>query len=245
MYAIVKRADETFYTSVVFGHFREYGECRFDDYYLVLNEEKTSLIKKLDQPPELSILMPQVLVVDTDQSGWNLIKGKYEYCEKLGVVSFLSHIDFMSDNWVIPEELLQRCIQIDAQQQYREFVDVTSVADLQNLEWVTGGFHDGVIQQKEEHGDSLYLYFDSMIGCEAELWFSGDVEYYLDGSEPDDYYPYWDYASMFIEDGYVYLSREGVSKRSDMTNGWWFVRAKKLRYRIVPIYNEGCAVTIK
>ena len=140
--------------------------------------------------------------------------------------------------WNLPEEDLMPAVQWLEENNKREFVSVKSVEDLQELYKITHGFHDGIIQCKEHRGNSFYVYFDSMIGCEAELIFAGDVDYYLEGTDWNDDYPYWDYASMFMEDGFIYLSRQGVTRSSDMTGNWWYIRARSLRYRITPTFEN-------
>ena len=251
MYAIVKNPDETFYTSTVFCHVKKLNEHGWFDvdseYYIVLNQEKTKLIKVMNQPKELRYLMPQVLELDTDLTDWIITREK----NYLGVVDFLSDIDFDSDDWVVPQELTERCIEIDSRRKYVEFADIKTETDINNIFWTTRRFHDGYIDGGKEERDSLYLRFTGLIGCDLELYFSGDVEHNIDSFSPDDFdpdifdTPEWYDVSIFFEDGYTYLVRGAVTKRSEIHGLNQYVRARNLKYRIVPIYKEGWQYIIR
>ena len=246
MYEIVKNPDETFYTSTVFCRYYKldkYGHCSdaHSKFYIVLNQEKTKLIKIMNQPTELRYLMPQVLELDTDMTDWIETDGDFY----LGVVDFLSDIDFDSDDWTVPQELIEHCIEIDSQHKYVEIADIKTETDIKNILWTTGYFHDGFIDDGKEEGDNLYLRFSGLIGCDLELWFSDDVEHNIDSFSPDDFdpdifdTPYWEYVSIFFEDGYTYLARDAVTKRSEFHKHTQYARARNLKYRIVPIYKDG------
>lgn len=158
MYAIVKNPDETFYTSTVFCHYYKldkygYYSDTFSEYYIVLNQEKTKLIKVMNQPKELRYLMPQILELDTDKTDWIETKGDFY----LGVVDFLSGIDFDSDDWGVPQELTERCIEIDSRRKYVEFADIKTETDIffELFCYALIGFH--LFYQPKEHSSCLFI----------------------------------------------------------------------------------------
>ena len=251
MYAIVKNSDKTYYTSEVFCHVRKLNDYDsiyvLSEYYIVLNREKNKLIKVMNQPKELRYLMPRILELDDDQTGWiNTKENGYK-----DVVDFLADIDFDSDDWVVPQDLLERCIKIDSQYDYQEIKEIKTETDIKNVLCTTHYFHDGFIEDGNETNDRLYLRFSGLIGCDLELWFSGDVEHNIDSFDPNDFdpdifaTPEWYDVSIFFEDGYTYLVRDAVTKQSEIGEYTQYVRAKSMKYRIAPIYSDGWQFIIK
>ena len=56
---------------------------------------------------------------------------------------------------------------------YEEVQEIKDQKDIENLEWVSGGFHDARIAKEELLQDgTLYLRFDGTWGCEIEVWLS-------------------------------------------------------------------------
>ena len=79
MYAIVRKDRGGFYTSVVFGFFckpqagglfKKPRKNPSDYFYLVLNEDKTCLVKHYLFPQKSKRLDPRILIVEADQSDW-------------------------------------------------------------------------------------------------------------------------------------------------------------------------------
>jgi len=79
----------------------------------------------------------------------------------------------------------------------------------------------------------VYLLFGGAWGCRAELLVSGDVAYHLDGKNDTNYAPYWYGASIFLHDGYVYLS-DDVTRIEDIPASECWLRAQNMLYRIIP-----------
>lgn len=79
MHAIVRQGKGKYYISAVFGYYSDvkseddyqrYLERIHTPYYVVFNEEKTKLIKWFNMQPDTKYLVKQVLIIDTDESGW-------------------------------------------------------------------------------------------------------------------------------------------------------------------------------
>ena len=51
--------------------------------------------------------------------------------------------------------------------------------------------------------------------------------------DPDDFDdPYWFHASIFFEDGCIYLVRDYARNKSEI-DGSWYIKAKKLKYKTI------------
>lgn len=81
MHAIVKQSDGSHYVSTVFGYYRNvsatddyqrYVQGIHKPYYVVWDESYTRLVKRLVMVPNTKYLIPQVLIVDTDQGDWDM-----------------------------------------------------------------------------------------------------------------------------------------------------------------------------
>ena len=93
MHAIIRQGSGKYYISAVFGYYRDitatddyerYLEEIHKPYWIVWNPEKTRLIRWLAMVPNTKYLIPQILIVDTDQSNWNTDQNG------VGCVDFLS-----------------------------------------------------------------------------------------------------------------------------------------------------------
>ncbi len=81
MHAIIRIGDGKYYVSSVFWYYNDvkseddyqrYLERIHTPYYVVFNEEKTKLIKWYNMQSDTEFLIKQVLIRDSDESGWNI-----------------------------------------------------------------------------------------------------------------------------------------------------------------------------
>ncbi len=237
MYAIVKNGDGTYYTSAVFGEFcritaeddkGKYHERVHNWFYVVLDREKKKLVKKYVYPAENKYLDPRVLVTDCDKSGWVLDEKGY------GCSDFLAGTDFYADEPKLTPLMLKRCIEEDAAYTYKEVVDVESDTDLKNLDCAAGGFHDAYVEKAEKNGDSVYVLFGGVWGCEVEMFFDGDADFCIDARSGEHDDPYWFDSTLFRDGEYIYLADAEKLKPGDITNNYCWFRGKHLKYRIIP-----------
>lgn len=237
MYAIVRNRDGTYYTSMVFGSFcrstaadeiNKYHDSIHDQFVLVLNEEKNRMVKRFIYPSEDKYLDPRVLIVDADRKDWIL------YEEDQGCVNFLSDTDFYADEIELEPSILSKCIAMDAMQTYPEVVEVITEADIENLCYVSGWFHDAYIKECVQDGDTLYVLFDGVWGCKIELWFDGDVGYCIESRYPEYIEPIWYDSTILKADGYFYLVDEGDMKVEDITDEYCWFRGRHLKYHVIP-----------
>lgn len=237
MYAIVKNKNGKYYTSMVFGYYckitatddyQQYLESIHNQYYLVLNKEKNRLVKKYVFPWESKYLDPQILIVDTEQAEWTLDEQSH------GCVSFLCGTDIDADDFSLDPSLLGKCIAMDAMQEYLEYVEVKSEADIEKLRCVSGCFHDAHIEKCEHIGDTVHVLFDGVWGCKIELWFSGDASFCVDSRDPEYDDPTWYDSSILSEDGYFYLVDDCDMKVQDITDKYCWFKGRTLKYHIIP-----------
>lgn len=130
--------------------------------------------------------------------------------------------------------MLKRCIEEDAAYTYKEVVDVESDTDLKNLDCAAGGFHDAYVEKAEKNGDSVYVLFGGVWGCEVEMFFDGDADFCIDARSGEHDDPYWFDSTLFRDGEYIYLADAEKLKPGDITNNYCWFRGKHLKYRIIP-----------
>ena len=80
------------------------------EFISLFNEEKTKLIKWFNLQPDTEYLIKQVLVIDSDESGWIINKQ-----DGTGGVEFLPRelADKIISEGVVPDDIMQQCIKIE------------------------------------------------------------------------------------------------------------------------------------
>ncbi len=215
MHAIIRQGNGKYYISTVFGYYKDitatdeherYLESIDKPYWIVWNADKTRLIKWLNMVPNTKYIIPQILIVDSEHNNWNIDE------DGVDCVDFLSKelINSFIDKETQPEDILNQCRTINENYIYEEITEIKSKKDIENLEWVSGGFHDARIAKEELQNGILYLKFDGTWGCEIEVWFWGDVEYDTSSRDPEYYDPYWLGSTIILQDEFVYLADEGT-----------------------------------
>lgn len=237
MYAIIRNKDGSYYTSFVFGYFckvtatddyKRYLERWHNQFYVVLNETKDALIKKYVYPSDNKYLDPQVLIIDADRQEWTFEDDSH------GCVAFLHGIDFYGAELTVDSALLGQCITIDAMYPYNEYVEIKTAMDIENLGWVSGGFHDAYIKEHKEADDCVYVLFGGVWGCSIEMWFEGEAtcsikEYDLKVDDPT-----WYDSTFMLHDGFFYLVDEGDMNVEDIDNTYNWLKAKRVKYHVIP-----------
>jgi len=232
MYAIIREGNGNYYYSMVFGYF-DCGRTNSDykhRYWIILNKEKTALLKQAVVDPNSNSIMPIVLATDCDDSDWT------EEINNSNCVNFLPFNDLLNmiDEDRVPKDLLDRCIELDKNYYFNEYPEIHTERDIKNLDWSVGGFHDGRIEKLEQSGDSLYLLFSDLWGCKLEIWFEGDVEYDASSRDPYEYDPYWSGGKVIIQDGFIHLIDDEYATVEDIAKGWCYFKARKMKYHIIP-----------
>lgn len=237
MYAIVRNKDGSHYTSVVFGYFckitatddyKRYLEGVHNRFYVVLNEAKDALIKKYIFPSDNKYLDPQVLIVEANQENWLFEDDTH------GCVDFLKGVDFYAAEPVVDPVLLGQCITMDAMHKYSEYVEIKTEKDIENLMWVSGGFHDAFIEKHAQMDDSVYVLFDGVWGCKIEMWFEGEVAYSVESRDPEEDDPTWYCSSLLMHDGFFYLVDEENVKVEDIDNTYCWFKSRHIKYHVIP-----------
>lgn len=240
MQAIVRKGNGEYYVSAVYGYYSDifaedvyerYLQSIHNPYWIVWNEEKTRLIRCLAMTPGTRYLIPQIVIIDADQSDWIM-----DDCG-VGCVSYLSRelLDSFLDEAIQPAAILDKCRALDDGYTYHEIQDIKSQKDIDNLEWASGGFHDAYIDKEILLEDgTLYLLFDGTWGCKIEVWFDGDLEYDSSSRHMDGYDDTWLDSAIFIRDGFVYLVDDAKMTAEDIQPGYCYFKARHMRYHIIP-----------
>lgn len=241
MHAIILQGNGKNYVSAVYGYYcdidaadpyERYRQELYRPYWIVWNEEKTRLIRWHTMTPDAPGGQGlRILIVDSDQSGWRTDE------EGVGCVDYLSRklLDSFLDAERQPEEILRVCRSADADYTYTETREIASQKDIEDFLWVTGNFHDACIARQELSEDgTLYLQFEGLWACTAEIWFRGDPEYDISELDPEKYDPYWYGATVLFQDGFVWMIYGDDMTVDSTACGCSYFRARQMRYRIVP-----------
>ena len=233
MYAYVKNERGKFYKSPVFGHYDEIIEektykkyskhvsAMYSRYYVVLNEDKTALIKKYVFDRGSMYLDPRVIIMDYRSENWVAVKRGFD------CVDFLAKVNFDSEDISVPDEILEKCLQIDRNEDYIEYVDITDDDSIDNFLLVTSYLRDAnVLKVEREDENSLYVLLESCWGFKLEMWFNGDVSYSCDKEVFEEE---WFSASLKYKDEYYYLMTD-----ENIEDSFCWFKAKKVRYHLIP-----------
>lgn len=129
MHAIIGQGDGKYYISAVFGYYRDitatddyerYLEKIYKPCWIVWDPEKKRLIRWLAMVPDTKYIIPQILIVDADQSNWN----KDE--QGVGCVDFLDRalLDSLVDAEDQPRDVLEKCHAMDAGYVYDDIQEI-------------------------------------------------------------------------------------------------------------------------
>ena len=232
MYAIVNKGNGKFYTSTVFARYDEYEKSERPNwwgvYYIVLNEEKTSLIKHYAYDSSSKpYIHKMILITDGNRDNWNIDEDTGE--GELGIADKDSLLKMIKQG-IVSNELLA----LDKAYHYEAYPDIRNDKDIKNLMMVSGGFHDACIDCLEEKDGALYVLFDGIWGGQIEMWFSGDVEYDISSRNPKEYDPYWYDSTMLIENGFIYFVDAEDMKVEEIGEGYCWFKARNVKYHVIP-----------
>lgn len=240
MHAIIRQGEGKYYVSAVFGYYKDitatddyekYLQNIHNPYRIVWDAEKRRLIKWLAFAPNTKYIIPQVIIIDADQSNWRKDKNG------VGCVDFLNRdlLDSFLDIDEQPKEILDKCRAMDAGYVYEETTEIKTEADIVNLSWASGGFHDAFIAKEELKEDgTLYLLFEGTWGCKIEVWFRGDLEYDTSSRHSDEYDHFWLGSTVILQDGFVYLIDDDDMTVDKIGPGYCYFKARHMKYRIIP-----------
>lgn len=233
MHAIIRLDRKTYYISAVFGYYRDkHDATSYSDYWIVWDAQKKRLIKwPTIQPNNSNELRQQIVIVDSDESNWNLNE------DGEGCVNFLNRnlLDSITSKRLQPQEILKQCHAMDKGYVYNEFNEIKTQKDIDDLSWAVSGLHDARIKKEELQEDSkLYVKFDGIWGCNLDVWFWGDLEYDTSSRDPDENDPYWYSSTILIQDGFTYLVDEEDMTVDEITPDYCYFKAHHMKYRIIP-----------
>ncbi len=240
MHGIICQGNGQYYISAVYGYYKnitatddykQYIQSIHNPYWVVWDKEKKKLIKWLNMKPNTKYIIPQILIVNSDQENWKIDENGE------GCVDFLTRelLDSFLDCERQPDDILEKCRSIDKNYVYEEIQEIKTKKDIENLDWASGGFHDARIAKEELLQDgTLYLRFDGTWGCEIEVWLWGDLEYSTSSRDPQYYDPYWYGSTIILNDGFIYFVDEDDMTVDKINENYCYFKAKNMKYRIIP-----------
>ena len=240
MQAIINQPGGDCYVSAVFGYYRNvtatddyqrYVERIHNPYYIVWDKDHTKLTKWLAMVPNTKYIIPQILIIDTDDSNWVTNE------DGEGCINFLTKelIDIYTDSNELPDEIYQKCSAAYADFIYNETAEIKSDRDIENLMAATGYFHDArIVSEHLDDNGVLHVHFDGTWGCEVDVWFWDNLEYDTSSKNQDNCDPYWYGSSVILHDGFVYFVDEDDMQVDEIGPEYCYFKARHMKYRIVP-----------
>ncbi len=229
MYVLINNGDGTHYASVAFACYREtvydaQGKKIPDHYrwyYLVLNQEKTALVKKYKYDgPQM------VFELDDSTEGWNLNDDDTGEINTHNKTELLA----MERNGVgfVTLDLIEE----DRKHTFNEVQNILSQYDVDRLITLSNGFLDSYIEEIEQGDDSLRLLLH-IEGGSVEIWFSEDIQYNMGFRANPRHCPDWEIGGcMWLENGYVYLADDIDMTAAKLTDKHGWFRARKAKYTL-------------
>lgn len=240
MHAIIRQGNGKYYVSAVFGYFKDirsadaherYLEDTYKSFYVIWDEKKEKLIRWFAMEQNTRFLIPQVLVVDSEQEDWVKDEDGSEH------VSFLSREEAskVCDSGYLTQDLREKCLLVDDGYGFDPYPEIRTQRDIDNLDWVSGNFHDAYIKEiKTLDSGELYVLFDGVWGCKIELWFRDDVEYDISSRDVEAYDIYWFGSTVILQDGFVYLVDDKDMTVEQIDKGFCYFKARHMKYHVIP-----------
>lgn len=233
MHAIIRLGQGNYYTSAVFGRYRDEN----GDYFIVYDQSKTKLIKIHRINPNLldRSLASRIIIFDDSDIGWKFEMGTNR---RYGGLAFLPKNEALSLVRAgkmpgLPSTISTECQLADNAAVLPKWFSVSSDREVERLKIISDGFKDAFVSECQKHtktGDIRVL-FEGLAGYKLELIFSGNAYCHLHDPEQDQ--PWWFDSKIALHNGYVYLIDSAEANISQFFN--WSTdcfRAQKLLYRI-------------
>lgn len=240
MHALIKLKNGKTYVSAVFGAYKDKNSKQtyagYTLHYIVFDQAKKKLIKQYvyDQKAlkgKGGIIRQVVLDVESSMDNWVFAS------DGSGHVNFLDDNDIKNvlSGQALPDDIICQCKLLDDSYEYKEWNEVNTLKDIEDLAYVSGGFHDAIIETLEQKPDgSLCVLFDGIWGCKLEVIFEGDVHYCVDCRNPKTCDPYWFGSTILIDGEYKVLADDEGLKPEDIDDNYCYFKAKKMRYHVIP-----------
>lgn len=240
MHAIIRQGNGKFYVSAVFGYYKDitaeddykrYIEEIYKPYWIVWDEEQKRLIRWPTMVPDKKYIIPQILIIDSDQNNWVMDE------QGVGCVDFLSRelLDSFLDEEQQPTDVLEKCRTAYQSFVYNETPEIKTKKDIEDFYQASGYLHDAYIIKEEIQEDgTLHLIFDGVWGCQIEAWFWGDLDYDTSSRNPKYDDPCWYGSTVILQDGFVYLVDDDNMTAEQITNGHCYFKSRHMKYKIIP-----------
>lgn len=233
MHKIIRKGNGEFYVSVVFAEYSGYSAGMPEmDGYIVFNEEKTKLVFQpmwdLSNPPYRDLL---VLDYKNYREDWSYID-LYNEVDLFDEDEFQDELEYILDNGFKSEKFYKRCLELDAEVEYKEWNEIKTEQDIKDLLKLAVGFQDSTVDEVEELEDgSLLVSISSLWEFNMEIIFSNDVSY--NKNALGDYNDMGD-TELLYEDGYYCLVNDFYSNMSEIEDyNIWF-KAKEMKFKVIP-----------
>ena len=228
MDVIIRLKKKKYYTSKVFGIYKESSSKEvWDTFYIVFDEKKEKLIKidkyKTDKYIETMVLELNQNIDDMllDEEGFG-------------------HIDFLTDDDIIKviegksvsKDKLSKCKKISKDLDLNKYIEVNDDEDINNLLLLTCYFHDSYIENINGNDKKMSITFDKIWGMKLEIILEDEVTY--KNSLGDDIYWYDCSIVKNESDYFVLVNQSDYDEEDDIDQYSCYFMAKKMKYKIMP-----------
>lgn len=129
----------------------------------------------------------------------------------------------------VADEYVNKAVELNASIERREWTEVRTDRDVENLFNAAWGFHDAEIESVTVDGDKLTVVFGGCWNSMVELIFEGDIEYrYERGAE---YYYEIFSAAVLFSGGYVYWVDDDITDVADIDDELTYFRGRSLKWK--------------
>ncbi len=228
MDVIIRLKNKKYYTSKVFGIYKETDSKEvWDTFYIVFDEEKEKLIKVYKYETSNKI---ETIVLELNQDIEDMILDE----EGFGHVDYLTDDDIekIIDGKNISKDKQNKCKKSSKNIDLNEYIEINDDNDINNLLLLTCYFHDSYIENINGNDKRMSVTFDKIWGMKLEIIFEDDVIY--KNSLGDDIY-WYDCSIVKNESNYfVLVNQSDYDEEDDIDQYSCYFMAKKMKYKIMP-----------
>ena len=213
--------------------------------YIVFDDEKKfDLVRVYELTPSI---IRKVFIIDNDTSNW-IFKDKitvssnteYEKCGGLDwIINDLELFDLIINGNKLDESILKKAKQLNNKIIKKEWHEIKTQKDIENLFSAAWGFHDSHVQDIKFTNiiDNTYdpskvqVCFTSCWNCDIILEFESDVLiHYISNDQA--YNEFFD-ANILFEDDYIYWIGENIKSLAELKDYHIYFRGRSLKWKMI------------
>lgn len=225
------KTETGFYDSIVFAYFKKGWKSKV----IVFNQNYDELVLAKIWLPKRN-----VFIYNTENDSDWIIKKQVE-----GYDWVINNISKRFFKTVINQNILDKCKELQATVEYREWFEINNQIDIVGLMECAFDFHDSYIKKMYIESEKQYIHFDTTWGCEILFELDGNIatnlfeEFGRFVAENGDYLMIMD-SSIFFDDSLTYWVDDYSVKSNlnlDKSKLYYFC-ANRVKWKLI-IPNEA------